>query len=85
LRRDHLSGVLKEIGPDIVVVAEGPSWREELALFFEKDVPGSWKVDLQPTAGQSQNIRIAVRTDTGKFLEPTLTRQDTNADKDVTT
>jgi len=27
VRRDHLSGVLKEIGPDIVVVAEGPSRR----------------------------------------------------------
>jgi hypothetical protein len=33
VRRDHLSGVLKEIGPDIVVVAEGPSRQEEeLAL-----------------------------------------------------
>ena len=67
VRRDHLSGVLKEIGPDIVVVAEGPSRQEELALFFQKDVPGTWKVDLQSTAGQSQNMGIAVRTDTGSF------------------
>jgi endonuclease/exonuclease/phosphatase family metal-dependent hydrolase len=81
IRRDHLSGVLKEIGPDIVVVAEGPSRQEELALFFQKDVPGTWKVDLQSTAGQSQNLGIAVRTDTGKFLEPACTWQDTNADK----
>jgi endonuclease/exonuclease/phosphatase family metal-dependent hydrolase len=81
IRRERLAGVLKEIALDIVVVAEGPSRREELALFFTTDVPGTWKVDHQATPGQSQNLGIAVRTDTGKFLDAVFTRQDTNSDK----
>ena len=80
-RRDHLSGVLKDLTPDVVVVCEGPSRKEELALFFATDVPGNWQVDLQHSPGQSQNIGIAVRTDTGKFVAPILQLHDTATDK----
>jgi len=76
-RREHLSGVLKDLAPDVVVVAEGPSRKEELALFFNTDMPGTWKVELQRSPGQSQNLGIAVRTDTGKFADPALTVRDT--------
>jgi endonuclease/exonuclease/phosphatase family metal-dependent hydrolase len=80
-RREHLSGVLKDLAPDVVVVCEGPSRKEELKLFFDTDVPGTWQVDLQRSPAQSQNIGIAVRTDTGKFVTPFLQLQDTVADK----
>src|SRR5215468_3230471 len=80
-RRDHLSGVLKDLAPDVVVVCEGPSRKEELKLFFDTDVPGTWQVDLQRSPGQSQNIGIAVRVDTGKFVAPVLQLHDTVSDK----
>jgi endonuclease/exonuclease/phosphatase family metal-dependent hydrolase len=80
-RREHLSGVLKDLAPDVIVVCEGPSRKEELKLFFDTDVPGAWQVDLQRSPGQSQNIGIAVRTDTGKFVAPVLQLQDTVNDK----
>ena len=80
-RREHLSGVLKDLAPDVVVVCEGPSRKEELKLFFDTDVPGTWQVDLQRSPAQSQNIGIAVRTDTGKFTAPFLQLQDTVSDK----
>ena len=80
-RREHLSGVLKDLTPDVVVVCEGPSRKEELKLFFDTDVPGTWQVDLQRSPAQSQNIGIAVRTDTGKFVAPFLQLHDTVSDK----
>src|SRR5215510_14678754 len=80
-RREHLSGVLTDLVPDVVVVCEGPSRKEELKLFFDTDVPGTWQVDLQRSPAQSQNIGIAVRTDTGKFAAPVLQLHDTASDK----
>jgi endonuclease/exonuclease/phosphatase family metal-dependent hydrolase len=80
-RRDDLAGVLKDLAPDLVVVVEGPSTQAELQLLFDTDVPGKWKVALQQTPGQSQNVGIAVRVDQGKFADPPLTHFDTNKDK----
>src|SRR5215217_4835398 len=57
-RREHLSGVLEELNPDVVVVCEGPSRKEELALFFNTDMPGTWRVELQRSPAQSQNVGI---------------------------
>lgn len=66
-RRDHLSGVINELDPDIVVVVEGPNREKELKLFFDADVQGTWEVKLQPTSGASQCIGCAVRTDKNLF------------------
>lgn len=71
-RRHDLSGVLNELDADIVVVIEGPNRTEELQLFFDTDVHGKWKTHVQKTKGQTQNIGIAVRTDTGKINEPPM-------------
>ena len=72
-RREHLSGAINDIDPDVVVVVEGPSRPAELQLFFDADVnPGTWVTHLQTTPGQQQNIGIAVRTDTGKFGTPAV-------------
>jgi endonuclease/exonuclease/phosphatase family metal-dependent hydrolase len=76
-RRDALSGVLKELDPDIVVIIEGPSRASELKLFFDTDLaPGTWETWLQDTPGSVQNVGIAVRTDTGKFESIPLTGFD---------
>jgi endonuclease/exonuclease/phosphatase family metal-dependent hydrolase len=80
-RRDHLSGVINELAPDFVVVVEGPSLRDELQLFFSQDVAGTWEVVLQTSPGQSQNIGLAVRTDTGKFSAAPVKSWDTRQDK----
>ena len=77
-RRDHLSGVLNELTPDIVVVVEGPNRDGESQLFFDQDVQGDWKVKVQYSKGQSQNIGIAVRVDQGKFKDPSFKYSDTN-------
>lgn len=45
-RRNHLSGILNELVPDIVVVVEGPNREKELKLFFDLDVTGTWDVKL---------------------------------------
>jgi endonuclease/exonuclease/phosphatase family metal-dependent hydrolase len=66
-RRNHLSGVINDLQPDIVVVVEGPNRESELKLFFDLDVTGTWDVKLQPSPGSSQCIGCAIRTDTGKF------------------
>src|SRR5262245_40798809 len=62
-RRDDLSGALNELAPDIVVVVEGPNRTDELQLFFDQDMQGEWKTQVQPSKGQSQCIGIAVRID----------------------
>jgi endonuclease/exonuclease/phosphatase family metal-dependent hydrolase len=77
-RRDDLSGVLDELAPDIVVVVEGPNRTEELQLFFDQDVQGEWKTQVQPSKGQSQDIGVAVRVDQNKFRETPLKFHDTN-------
>ena len=77
-RRDDLSGMLKELDADVVVVVEGPNRSEELQLFFNKDLPGAWQTWVQPTAGQSQLIGVAVRTDRGMFTDEPLRPFDTN-------
>ncbi|OPY55201.1 MAG: Endonuclease/Exonuclease/phosphatase family protein [Methanosaeta sp. PtaU1.Bin112] len=79
-RRDDLSGVLRELDPDLVVIVEGPSRQEELQLFFDNIGQGKWIADLQPSPGQTQNIGIAVRVDTGKFKNPALQRIETKDD-----
>ncbi len=66
-RRTHLSGVINDLAPDIVVVVEGPNREKELKLFFDSDVTGTWDVKLQPTSGSSQCVGCAVRTDTNLF------------------
>lgn len=66
-RRKHLSGVINELSPDIVVVVEGPNREKELQLFFDTDVTGTWEVKLQPTSGSTQCIGCAVRTDRNLF------------------
>ena len=79
-RREELADVIKQLDPDIVVVVEGPSRREELALFFEKDIAGTWAVELQTSSGGMQNLGIAVRTDRGKFEKQALKMWDTAKD-----
>ena len=80
-RRDDLSGVIRELMPDVVIVVEGPSRPEELQLFFDSIGQGTWVTDLQVSPGQSQNIGIALRVDSGKFKQPALQRWDTKDDK----
>lgn len=79
-RRDDLSGVLRELMPDVVIVVEGPSRPEELQLFFDKIGEGTWATNLQVSKGQSQNIGVAVRTDTGKFQQKPMESWDTQKD-----
>jgi len=79
-RREHLSGVINKLAPDLVVVVEGPSRADELKLFFDTDVAGAWEVGLQVSPKQSQKIGIAARTDTGKFKNPALNLFDTRQD-----
>jgi exonuclease III len=67
IRREHLSGVIEDINPDVLVVVEGPNKTKELQLFFDTDIRGTWKTYIQPSKGSSQCIGVAVRTDTNKF------------------
>ena len=73
-RRQHLSGVINDLQPDVVVVVEGPNRENELQLFFDTDVTGDWLVKLQPTSGSAQCIGCAIRTDTSKFHTTTPIR-----------
>jgi endonuclease/exonuclease/phosphatase family metal-dependent hydrolase len=79
-RRDDLSGVLRELMPDVVIVVEGPSRPEELQLFFDSIGQGTWTIGLQVSPSSSQNIGVAIRTDTGKFKQPPMQQWDTKAD-----
>ena len=76
-RRDDLSGVLRELMPDVVIIVEGPNRPEELQLFFDSIGDGTWVTGLQLSPGQLQNIGIAVRVDTNKFSDPPLRCWDT--------
>jgi endonuclease/exonuclease/phosphatase family metal-dependent hydrolase len=77
-RRDDLAGVINDMAPDIMVLVEGPSRGEELQMFFDTDVEGTWQTVLQPSKGQTQNIGLAVRTDLGRFKNPPLQQFDTS-------
>lgn len=66
-RREHLSGVINDLKPDVITIVEGPNKQSELQLFFDSDVDGTWKTILQPTSRSTQCIGCAVRIDTGKF------------------
>jgi endonuclease/exonuclease/phosphatase family metal-dependent hydrolase len=79
-RRTDLAGVINDLAPDVVVAVEAPSRPEELGLFFDLDVAGDWRVGLQVSPGQSQNIGIAIRTDTGRFADEPLKLCDTRED-----
>jgi endonuclease/exonuclease/phosphatase family metal-dependent hydrolase len=76
-RRQDLSGVLNELALDVAVLVEAPSRSEELQLFFDQDVEGTWQAIVQRSPGQAQNVGIAVRLDQGKFASPALTPTDT--------
>jgi hypothetical protein len=69
-RRDQLSAVIDESDADVIVIIEGPNSTAELQRFFDLDVTGKWQAFLQNTAGSSQCIGCAVRTDRGA-LHPT--------------
>ncbi len=73
-RRKALSGVIDELGFEVLVVVEGPNKKEELQLFFDSDVKGTWSCDVQPSHGGSQIIGLAVRRDTGRFADPPFER-----------
>lgn len=73
-RRESLSGVLKEIDIDALVVVEGPNKASELQLFFDTDVEGTLSCDVQPSKGSSQIVGLAVRTDKGHFAAPPFER-----------
>ena len=77
-RRQDLANALQELDADAVVIVEGPNRTGELQLFFDTDVPGQWETQVQPSKGQTQNVGIAIRTDTGKFEDPPLKFWDTN-------
>jgi hypothetical protein len=79
-RRDDLSSVLRELMPDVVIVVEGPSKPEELQLFFDSIGQGVWTTKLQVSSNSSQNIGVAVRTDTGKFNQQPIKQWDTKVD-----
>lgn len=66
-RRKDLAAVIDQLNLDVLVVTEGPNRQSELQLFFDTDVQGSWRCELQPTKSSQQCIGIAVRTDTGKL------------------
>lgn len=76
-RRDQLSGVIRELDPDVLVVVEGPNRTGELQLFCDSDLPGTWKAHIQVSKGMSQNIGLAVRTDRGLFDDPPFKAFDT--------
>ena len=61
-----------------MVLVEGPSGGEELQMFFDADVEGTWQTVPQPSKGRTQNIGLAVRTDLGRFKDPSLQQFDTN-------
>lgn len=79
-RLELIAKGLKVVDPDILVVVEGPDFKEEFPIFIDRVAEGTWEVMLQeslsvnsPRPGEtqvyraSQCIGIAVRTDRGKF------------------
>ena len=76
-RRRHLSKVINELSPDVIVIVEGPNVTEELQLFFDTDVVGNWQCHIQRSPGMTQCIGLAVRIDTGKFAAEPFTAFDT--------
>lgn len=76
-RRDDLSGVLDDLGAEVVVVVEGPNRTGELQLFFDEDVDGEWQTWVQPSIGSAQCIGVAVRVDQDAFADPAFEKFDT--------
>lgn len=76
-RRLALAAVINELAPDVLLVVEGPNKTEELQLFLDTDLKGTWKGHIQASPRMSQCIGIAVRTDTGKFADPAFVPTDT--------
>ena len=73
-RRQSLSGAIDEMDVDVLIVVEGPNKADELQLFFDTDVAGTWMCDVQPTKGASQIVGVAVKTSSNKFADPPFTR-----------
>ena len=71
-RRQSLSGAIDEMDLDVLVIVEGPNKAEELQLFFDTDVTGTWECDVQPSKGSSQLVGIAIKTSSGKFFKTNL-------------
>ncbi len=72
-----ISGVINEMDLQVLVVVEGPNRVEELQLFFDRDeVGGDWKCAVQQSGAQS--VGLAIRTDTGAFLDPPFTQFDSS-------
>ncbi len=78
-RRNDLAAVIREVEPDLVVVAEGPNRNEELELFFRTDLGPEWRTFLQPTSGSAQCLGAAINTATGKFDAAAAQRRDSAA------
>lgn len=76
-RREHLSKVINELQPDVMVIVEGPNVSQELQVFFDADVLGTWQCHIQRSPGMTQCIGLAVRTDQGKFASQPFTAFDT--------
>jgi hypothetical protein len=76
-RRDDLSGVIEDLSPDVVVLVEGPTETDELQLFFDMDVQGEWRAEVQPSPGMSQCLGVAACVDTDRFEDPPIERFET--------
>ena len=62
-----ISGVINEINPEVIIIAEGPNKTEELQTFFDEYITGTWKTFIQPSEESSQCMGVAIRIDTYKF------------------
>lgn len=79
-RINDISGVIKALRIDALVVVEGPNRVEELEHFFDNaPVTGTWKCKVQRSKGSSQCLGIAVRTDTGLWAAPPVKQFDAQA------
>lgn len=76
-RRKALAKVIIELNPDILVGVEAPNTTAEWQLFFDTDIPGTWKTHIQRSPGMSQCLGVAVRVDTGRFADAALQTFDT--------
>jgi hypothetical protein len=71
--------VIEDLSPDVVVFVEGPTQTDELQLFFDKDVQGEWRAEVQTSPGMSQCLGVAARVDTDRFEDPPIERFETGA------
>jgi endonuclease/exonuclease/phosphatase family metal-dependent hydrolase len=77
-RKAGLQRGLAHLDADAMVIVEGPSSGAELQLLFDDLAPGEWTTHLQRSVSlnaphrtdkftSTQNVGIAIRTDTGRF------------------